>query len=66
MLHVLGDQTGTKLSLLKWTWFRRQSSSATKMIWNYWDADMERACELIDETNWDTVFSKAVMLTVVR
>ena len=26
------------------------------MIWNYGDADMERACELIDETNWDTVF----------
>ena len=59
------DHLGVSLGI-KWKAPSRSTRCKPRRIWNYRDADFSKACELIQSTNWDSLFSDDVDLSAER
>ena len=59
------DHLGVSLGI-KWKAPSRTTRCKPRRIWNYRDADFSKACELIQSTNWDSLFSDDVDLSAER
>ena len=51
------DHQGIKLSINLKTCHVKAKSSSRRTIWLYSKADINKACDMIDDTDWDQIFS---------
>jgi len=51
------DHQGIKLSIDIKTCHAKAKSSSRRTIWLYSKADINKACDMIDDTDWDQIFS---------
>ena len=58
------DHNGLQLSL-SWSTTISNLSSQSRSIWNYSQADFSRARDLIDETNWDSLLSENLNVSLM-
>ena len=58
------DHNGLQLNL-SWSTTMSNLSSQSRSIWNYSRADFSRARDLIDETNWDSLLSENLNVSLV-
>ena len=58
------DHNGLEL-FFKWKHCDKQVRVTPRTIWRYKDADYRKACQMIDETNWDDLLHMKMILTAL-